>query len=206
MGHIYPGTFVYLLAWSWKIPKYRKRECIGMIIFWLFYWIVDAIEQKGVDFDNLKIVQHYAFTLFIGVAGMFRLYPPNRSLDDFIMFAVVMGFAVFVHLHPQPNDIGVWMHAISAMWLSAFYVCYILKLDAEGTACLIMGSTSFIASQLSLTSIASQHMDVIAYLSCTSIVGFIIISITQSFTAPTHAFVKIPEKQPHNTEILENSI
>ena len=134
MGHVYPGLFMLLLAWSWKQPKYRIAECWGMVSFWLLYWIIDFIQHKGVDFSDLKIMQHYAFTMFVGVAGLFRLLPSNRHLDSFVMFVLVLGFGIFVQRHPQPNDIGTWMHD------HGYVACDVLACVFGGTA-FIMAAT-----------------------------------------------------------------
>jgi hypothetical protein len=177
MGHIFPGSFMYVLAYTWKFPEYRFAECCGMIAFWLIYWVIDFIQHGGVNFQELKIVQHYMFTMFVGAVGAFRLFPPNKSLDTFAMFSIVLGFATFVLRHPQPNSIGVWMHGLTAVWLFMFWLAYAFKTMASGTASLIMAATTFVMSQLSLTTLASHHMDVVAYFSCTTIIGLVIVSV-----------------------------
>lgn len=191
MGHIYPGTFLFLLAWSWKLPRYRKQECWGMVVFWLLYWIIDLIQHRGVDFSDLKIMQHHAFTMFVGMTGLFRLLPWNKDLDSFAMFALVMGFGIFVAMHPQPNSIGVWMHLITSAWLFMFWPAYVLKAENEGTVSLIMAATSFISSQLALTTAASNVMDVVAYFSIVSVVGLGVVSAFQLLKM-TSAQTKLP--------------
>lgn len=202
MGHVYPGLFMLLLAWSWKQPKYRIAECWGMVSFWLLYWIIDFIQHKGVDFSDLKTMQHYAFTMFVGVAGLFRLLPSNRHLDSFVIFVLILGFGIFVQRHPQPNDIGTWMHTITAMWLAIYWPAYVLKATAEGTAFLVMAATYFIFSQLALTSFASKYMDVVAYFSCVAVFGFGLVTLFKTYT-PAPKENHLPDTDPKNNTKIE---
>jgi hypothetical protein len=173
MGHIYPATFMVALAWSWHSPKHRTAECWAMIAFWLMYWIIDAVQQNGVDFSKLKIVQHYAFTLLVGMCGIYRLCR-GPIIDTFIMSVLVSGFLLFVYMHPQPNTIGETMHLVCAGWLCAFLVAYLFKCNLEGSAFMIMAATSFVCSQLALTSVAVGCMDTVAYFVLATLLGFFV--------------------------------
>ena len=162
MGHIYPGSFLLGLAWSWNKPELRVYECSGMIVFWLFYWSIDAVQQSGVNFGELKTLQHYMFTMFVGVCGAFRL-ARGPSRDMFVMVLLVIGFGFFVSMHPQPNAIGLAMHTLCGMWLACFLLAYIAKAEEEGTAFMIVAAITFISSQLGLTTVATRYMDPVAY-------------------------------------------
>lgn len=176
MGHIYPGTFMLGLAWSWNKPVYRTRECMAMVVFWLFYWAVDAVQQLGVDFDDLKTLQHYMFTMFVGLCGGFRL-ARGPTYDTFIMVLLVAGFGLFVAIHPQPNAIGVTMHAVCSAWLGCFLLAYLAKAELEASAFMVMAATAFVSSQLALTAVATHHMDPVAYFTFVSVFSLAVESL-----------------------------
>lgn len=162
MGHIYPATFMLGLGWSSHKPAWRYTECVGMVVFWLFYWIIDAVQQSGVDLDNLKTVQHYMFTMLVGVCGIFR-HARGPKRDTFVMVLLVIAFALFVFKHPQPNAVGNAMHAATAVWLGCFIVAYVAKAERETFAFMVLAATTFMSSQLGLTTAAAERMDTVAY-------------------------------------------
>lgn len=182
MGHIYPGSFLLGLAWSWNKPALRAYECGGMIVFWLFYWSVDAVQQSGVDFGDLKTLQHYMFTMFVGVCGLFRL-ARGPARDAFIMVILVIGFGFFVSMHPQPNAIGLTMHALCSLWLGCFLVAYLAKADEEATAFMVLAAITFVSSQLGLTAAATPYMDTVAYFAIVTVCSLCVDGLCYS-TAP----------------------
>lgn len=175
MGHIYPGFFIMSLAYSWKYPELRQKECAGMITFWLMYWTIDLIQHKGVDTHNLKIMQHYSYTMLVGVCGIFRLM--NSKADKFIMTILSIGFAFFVLMHPQPNDIGIKTHNMCAVWTLMFLIAFLFDAKHEGTMFLLLSAFTFMSSQLALTEHASKIMDPVAYFSFVTAWSLLVITL-----------------------------
>lgn len=162
VGHMYPATFMIGLALSCTKPHLRATECLAMIGFWLAYWICDAVQQSGVNFNNPDTLQNYLNTMLIGLCGLYRHVKGPKS-DKVVMVFLGWAFALYVSMHSQPNVIGATMCTFTAIWLGCFVTAYIVDAKLEASTFMVLAATTFASSQIGLTSVASQYMDPMAY-------------------------------------------